>query len=506
MILNKRFKQVSGINDDNILEIQTEGRTSDLLYKIKFPDIELKKLQEGSIGFWLPTFSITFYDNVSFGTTVDSIEILRFSPVSSVSNYGQNVDLRAPILLSLYSRLKTSVYFSDLVLDLNDYSISFRHSNYLSVEIHCDDGRITDLTQDPPTVSLIDMFKIYSGDTEMESKADNLDRYTYTYNLYDVNNSLNFIKTTLILTSTDFSTVLTKTIRLSDTDITSFNLRSFISNIESTYPTVFNYTIYQEDFSDRNLGYIDVQDNNILLPNNQNNTFNFDYSDYYTLDEGKFLTLQPNDNKYPYSSTATLSYLKPVNISEEDIKVVIVEKNWKKEINSTREITWENIESSEYLKAENNNSRLDFYINLTSSPTIRYVDFYLKLGDKIISETRTFELINDCLGYKPLFFLNKIGGIDTFNRFKNITTTTEIDNNQLYYGSSKNSKNTAYKSMKVGKEYESVILTPTELEWAKDLCSSSRVFDSQGNNINISKFSLTSDSISNLQLKFTVDE
>lgn len=99
----------------------------------------------------------------------------------------------------------------------------------------------------------------------------------------------------------------------------------------------------------------------------------------------------------------------------------------------------------------------------------RFIEFTIYDGSRLVSETKMIELYDSCKPFSTMFFLNKIGGIDAFERFNKSSREKSLDENTVFYSSEKGKRNVAYRLSKYSTIFETELLNNEECEWAFDL-------------------------------------
>jgi len=140
-----------------------------------------------------------------------------------------------------------------------------------------------------------------------------------------------------------------------------------------------------------------------------------DYDDYLYTGSGtaKWLTTQTN-RIYNYGEWVGLSFLSNVDVATPRLK-----KNYYTNSGVFLESSW----TTQYV--EKNGKRIDIYdtfelssIESVHNKQVGYVDVYFVNGDgsnTLLSNAIRYNVIPHCDGNDEVFFLNEIGGIDSFN-------------------------------------------------------------------------------------------
>lgn len=454
MRIKKQFNELCGINDDNVLILDVSTAAQSRKFSITFPSI-IK-------GDWFSGFNITLSEEVAvnLNTATTTQNILVYSPYTNFLNIGNGVDIKRAVAYNFYTALISSNNFLDVKLNNEVDTVSFLVDRSMSISISCSDlgvlqGIITNVPLDLDTTEL--------------TKKGKIGNFTST----------NFHSIDLVISSDDFNTVLRKVYLEGSDEEVSFNTRTLLNNMNLTNAIATKPVVSRQFVTEGVIGsevvFDSQQVNDIIwLPNNPNEVYNFDYSPYYKSsgqELQKFLTLSP-ETKYKKGSVFAISYLTP-SFSPNSLNVEVVYKDW----------SGKKISSSTYSYGElaiglpgvgfvdYSNRRLDLYYTLPDGDAV-FVDFTIYDGSRIISETKEIELYSSCNNFEPIFFLNKIGGIDSFERFAKEDRGKSLDETKTYYSSQKGKRNTAYRLSKYSTTFETELLTNSECEWAFDLAQS----------------------------------
>lgn len=210
----------------------------------------------------------------------------------------------------------------------------------------------------------------------------------------------------------------------------SFNISAPFTYITSKYPFQINLAAYS--VKGGTITMQQVTNNHILvLPTTLDKFETVDYSDYYLVngnnEKKDFLTRNFLRN-YNYGEYIGLSLLTDRNTSG----ITLVKKYY---TNSGMFLT----STTGYQKKEYNYSRLDFYdtfdiltIENTYNHQVGYVDVVAKDGGVEITNPVRFMVEPKCDNNDTLFFINSIGGLDSYNFTGEHRFESEIDERTTY--------------------------------------------------------------------------
>lgn len=455
--INKSFSSISGINDDNILNLNVKDQNLSRKISIKFPTI----IKDD----WFSSFGIIISEDRVVENAVTSDDIITYYPYTSFTNINNGVDIKKTVAYNFYTTLLSSNNILNVDINGDIDTVSFLVDRSMSIRIVCSD------------ISLLQNIIVTGANLTLDTTDKKL------YGSLGSFSSTNFRSIDLILSSSKFNTVLRKTYLQGKDEEVTFNTRNLLSNMNLTKNLISKPIITSQLIVESNVGsevILDTQElgSIIWLPNNPNELYNFDYSDYYVENgdrEQKFLTLSPK-TKYKKGGIFGFSFL-TTTTNPSSYKLKISKKNWNKNFLGSSVYTYSQlslgIDGVGFADFDSN--RLDFYISLPDSD-VRFMDVEVYNGSKKVSETKTIELYNSCNNFDTIFFLNKIGGIDSFERFSGIERTKEISDNQTYYGNYKGVRNTAYKVSSYSTTYKTELMNNEECEWLFDLGQSYYTF------------------------------
>lgn len=215
-------------------------------------------------------------------------------------------------------------------------------------------------------------------------------------------------------------------------DTVSFNVTSPFQRMTFKKPLDFNIIGYQ--VIDGVATAATVPFNSITVMPTTLSKFQdgVDFNDYYYMDDGErksFLTTQ-SERYYNYGEWVGLSILSDVDLELKKVYYtnsgVYIDTEW----------------STQY--TERNGLRLDFYdtfgIESVEGINNKHVGYVLVTAWKLINGTRTdvtepirFEINPKCNGNNEIFFLNEIGGVDSFNFTASRAVSMSIDSQSAYY-------------------------------------------------------------------------
>lgn len=480
--INKNFSEVSGVNSDNILVLDlVKGR------KISQSFITFPKTMNKSE--WLSTFYIKIYTaRVVNNESIEQL-LIDFEPYSLYYNIQDGVNLEGVLSYDFYTTLLGTSNFNGVNFTTgNDgNSVEFFPDKYYRIEIGCSDS------------SILNGFTLSSSQISI---SDN----TLTAILSDYD-SASLSSIDLLITSTDFHTVLSKTFYPGVDGSMKFNTYSLFSGLDNFAPLKVNIKVIEKtvvgsvttEFKD--LGEF------VFLPDNPNNPDNTDYKDFYTFNNRKFLTYIPQITS-TYGSVFATSILTYDLDDSSDLRLLVKMKDVNGNmvdsdnisVSSPTVLTW----------FENNNGRLDIYYTMPEDETIRTVEFELMNGSKSLSESLKVDLKVNCNNYANIFFINKIGGLDSFSQFASYNSTKALKSRKSYYGENKGDKKSALVLSESTTEYVTDLLGSVDRDRVFDMCQSYNTFKLNGkerHNVVISKFSSSLSTKEGLkQLKLTIDE
>lgn len=451
MRIKKQFNELCGINDDNILVLDVESQNQSRKFSITFPSI-IK-------GDWFSGFMITLSEEVSINlnTATTTQDILVYSPYTNFLNIENGVDIKQAVVYNFYTALISSNNFLDVNINANIDTVSFLVDRSMSIKIVCPD---------------INVLQNIITSTTLTTDAAN---FTMSGKIGTFSSS-NFHSIDLVISSDNFNTVLRKTYLEGKDKEVKFNTRTLLNNMNLTNAIATKPIISRQFVTEGVVGGTVVVDSQrvndiIWLPNNPNEIYNFDYSPYYVKTGDrlqKFLTLSPQ-TKYKKGSLFAISYLTTTTIPT-TLNVNINYKNWAGGSigNSTYSYSELAVGVPAVGFADYNNRRLDLYFQLPNNST-RFIEFTIYDGSRLVSETKMIELYDSCKPFSTMFFLNKIGGIDAFERFNKSSREKSLDENTVFYSSEKGKRNVAYRLSNYSTIFETELLNNEECEWAFDL-------------------------------------
>lgn len=193
----------------------------------------------------------------------------------------------------------------------------------------------------------------------------------------------------------------------------SFNVTSPFQYITRKDPITLNmisYQMYNDVSSNVTLPYSDIT----VLPTTLSKFQKIDYSNYYNTPKVHFLT-NNEERRYNYGEYFALSVLSDTT------------PTFKKNYYTNSGMFLETQTNTEYV--EQNGIRYDIYdkfdldgIEARYNHQVGYIDIYAVIGGNESYPVR-FYVIPKCKENNELFFVNEIGGIDSFN----FTSTKEIE-------------------------------------------------------------------------------
>lgn len=212
----------------------------------------------------------------------------------------------------------------------------------------------------------------------------------------------------------------------------SFNLTSPFSNITEKYPLSINLFSYKTDGVDTNINTLNVNQFYVL----PTTLHKFDWVDFYNnyykdsaVPNPKPILTNNLEKTINYGETITLSFL------TDDQNVGLLKRYY---TNSGRFLTQE----SNYIKKEFNFIRADFFdtpdiatIEQNYNTQVGYVIYnVVDASNTIISNDLKYSVVPSCNPNNIIFFLNELGGVDSFNFLGDSETEYTIDE-QLTYSS-----------------------------------------------------------------------
>lgn len=200
----------------------------------------------------------------------------------------------------------------------------------------------------------------------------------------------------------------------------SFNLTSPFQKTNFKAPLEYNiigYKVQNGEASNVTIPYNSIT----VMPTTLTKFQNIDYDDYLYKGTGtvKFLTTQSN-RYYNYGEWVGLSILTDVTLSDPRLKKcfytnsgVFLEEEWTTQL------------------VETNGKRIDIYDNFELSDIeyvhnkqVGYILVYAYNGMSTqLTEPIRFDVIPHCQGNNEIFFLNELGGVDSFN----FTNTKQVE-------------------------------------------------------------------------------
>jgi len=210
----------------------------------------------------------------------------------------------------------------------------------------------------------------------------------------------------------------------------SFNLTSPFSSITEKYPLICKLFSYRTDGTNTNLNTLSVNDF-YVLPTTLHKFDDVDFYNDYFKDSASPLPkpiLTNNINKtINYDETIALSFL------TNDTSVKLQKRYY---TTSGRYLT----KDINYLYKEFNFIRCDFYdtpdielIETQYNTQVGYILYNILDGsNNIISNDLKYNVVPSCNPNNIIFFVNELGGLDSFNFLANASTEYEIEEQLTY--------------------------------------------------------------------------
>ena len=203
----------------------------------------------------------------------------------------------------------------------------------------------------------------------------------------------------------------------------SFNISSPFHYSQLRVPLDLNITAYQV-YNSRSSMVTVPYSKVTILPTTLHKFQSVDYSKFYSSEKVHFLT--NNENRYyNYGEHYALSVLSDSNVT--------IKKNFY----TNSGVFLESQTTCEYI--EKNGIRYDIYdildldnIEARYHHQVGYVDVYAVVGGMESYPVR-FNIKPRCKGNNEIFFLNELGGIDSFNFTNTKTVQRSIDDHSTYF-------------------------------------------------------------------------
>lgn len=266
-----------------------------------------------------------------------------------------------------------------------------------------------------------------------------------------------------------------------------FNVTAPYEHLSYKYPKNIKMAAYHID--DNNVINDSIGNNNVyVLPTTLSKFGDVDYREYFYTYNGqrvKFLTNNFN-RYYNYGELCGLSILSDKNCG-------IVKKYY------TLSGKYLGMDSA-YNTKETNNMRQDFYFELdvsgieaSTNKQVGYVDIYGIYNGTEMTYPIRFNMIPKCNDNNEIFFVNEIGGIDSFNFLGERKYKSKIKNQTTYmrnptrnYGDTKELEIVGGKKNDVEHTLNSTIIDKDTALWLNELSKSKYAFLYMPNNM--SKF------------------
>lgn len=212
----------------------------------------------------------------------------------------------------------------------------------------------------------------------------------------------------------------------------SFNITSPFQKTTFKNPLNYNVKGYTLTNGTAHSANTAPYDKITVMPTTLSKFQTVDYDDYLYTGSGKvrWLTTQ-TERYYNYGEWVCLSFLSEVNIANPCLK-----KNFYTNSGVFLETEW----TTQYV--EKNGKRIDIYdnfelsdIEITHNKQVGYILVYMVNGngsDTELSEPIRFDIMPHCNGNNEIFFLNEIGGIDSFNFTSTKTVSRSIGSQNTY--------------------------------------------------------------------------
>lgn len=255
-----------------------------------------------------------------------------------------------------------------------------------------------------------------------------------------------------------------------------FNVTAPFSRTCVRYPIQCTYAAYQ--VYNNTTGMLTCPYSSAtIMPTTLSKFQNIDYGEYYYTQSGKTRFLTTNTSRrYSYGEKYGLSVIavKPLTL--------------KKDYYTSSGVFLESSTTVDYMEV--NGIRTDFYdvldlehVEARNNHQVGYVDVFAMDGQDEATSPVRFNVIPRCGGNNEVFFINEIGGIDSFN-FNGISSlrmaasdvSTYMSNPVGGYGDTKRIERQKAKRDEVLKTLRTGLVSAADAEWLNELVKSKFVY------------------------------